>query len=690
MNKSSKMVPPLTQAAPGRSVIARPHIMFSNMVIPLTIYLLSIVIYLHPLTMAPIPSERTNDSTWKLITDPTPQLDEIHIQSHENHDITGDAPWTEAWYNDYWGRPISNPSSHKSWRPLTVWSFRFCKGGSWGKLIVGFWGKFIGGLVELLISIFGGRGFRSNKGNPMHFDHIFGGKTVASDLFVHRFVNVMIHAAIVQLVGVISMLLFPPRQHQKLAKPESQTQQQIKVDEHSQQLSIWTKYLAQLLFAFHPVHVESVANVANRPHLLALLFNATIMDPNVSLIVVAVLATLGLLSSETAIFQYPAIILTITAIRYRELRGSNQYQQHEKFKNEKIESKQSRRPMVEAIISLFPRYVLLVAISFTYLSLRHYYDTLSIPNGLIRPAENPFYDKLDKGKWSIAKRAVNYSYILSLHIMKSFGMELIGFSHEYGYDCIPEIIIEKTKVGGSGDGSRGAEVWMMDMRLLLPVSLVLIFVGLSVWCWFGWKMTTNQRDSDLQENSRLASTNNAVRCNEERTERLLYLTVFLSWMVTLFPISGILKVGTFVADRIAMASTFGACIFGGRQLSFILVGNINDVITTSNGNCLPRDPAKDNTSRVRILKILPLFYVLQNQFARRTHLRAAEWMDSVSLLQSSLESCPRSIKSNLEMSKIYSGLVPHMMNLEKALSVSHSDRYFLNWINAMRCIITSL
>jgi len=506
----------------------------------------------------------------------------------------------------------------------------------------------------------------------MHFGRVFGGKTLASDLFVHRCVNVLVHAAIVQLVGVIATLLFSPRQqYQKTSSSKSQIQQQKKFEEHSQQLSILTKYLAQLLFAFHPVHVESVANVANRPHLLALLFNATIIDPNVPLVAVAVLATTGLLSSETAIFQYPAIVLTMTAIRYRELRDSNPQQQNGKFESEGLESKQSRPPILEAIMSVLPRFVLLVAISFTYLSLRHYYDTLSIPNGLIRPAENPFYDKLDKGQWTTARRAVNYSYILSLHILKSLGIELIGFSHEYGYDCIPEIRIQNPKLGGRGDGDGGAEVWMMDMRLLLPLSLVIIFLVTTVWCWFGWGLTINPRKYDLKENfqSTKQFEKNAVNCNEARTERLLYLSVFLSWMVTLFPISGILKVGTFVADRIAMASTFGTCIFGGRLLSSFLIGNTgrND-IKISNGDCTTRALA-ENTSKTKIIKIIPLLYMLQNQFARRTHRRAAEWMDSATLLKSSLKSCPRSIKSNLEMSKIYSGLVPHMLDLEKALSL---------------------
>jgi hypothetical protein len=44
-------------------------------------------------------------------------------------------------------------------------------------------------------------------------------------------------------------------------------------------------------------------------------------------------------------------------------------------------------------------------------------------------------------------------------------------------------------------------------------------------------------------------------------------------------------------------------------------------------------------------------------------------MDCVTLFESSIKACPRSIKSNLEMSKLYSGLIPHMTDLDKAISL---------------------
>jgi len=482
-------------------------------------------------------------------------------------------------------------------------------------------GRVVGGFMEGLLGLFGG-GFRSRSWDETYNNSTSGGRgeQLASELFVHRFINVMIHAAIVQIVGVVATLLFSrnnnPSSSNSNHKPSN--------------LQLYTKYISQILFALHPVHVEAVANVANRPHILALLLNTTIVDPNVPLVAVAVLATLGLLTAETAIFQFPAIVLTMMAIRYRELLAT------EKNDSKGKEEKPSQQSLIiESIVTLLPRFILLVLISTMYLIYRHYNDTLSIPVGLFRPAENPFYDKLDKGEWTLERRIMNYSYILSMHIMKSFGVEVVGFSHEYGFDCIPEIQS------------------FQDYRLLLPISLLFLFEGMAAWSWYGWKMGSKRTKQQPR------------REQEERVQRILLLLVFFSWMATLFPISGILKVGTFVADRIALASSFGSCIFAGRFLAVWIA-------PSGDGTEKEDTEGRATINRRRyttLLKIATLSYLFVNGLAKRTHNRTAEWMDSVPLLESSLEACPRSIKSNLEMSKIYSGLVHHKLDLKRSLSL---------------------
>lgn len=445
-----------------------------SILLPICICCLSIGIYLHPLTLAPTPSESPrNKQKWKLIYSPNPQLDELHIMHADHHDISPQetTSWTDAWHNDYWGRPLSGESSHKSWRPVSIWSFRFMKGGDAGRRFIAYAGRAAGSFVEGMLGSVNA-GFRSGS----EHSYKYGGEALASELFVHRFVNVLIHAAIVQIVGAVATLLFS--------------------SDRQRTLTLYTKYISQILFALHPVHVEAVVNVANRPHILALLFNATILDPNAPLAPVAILSAMGLLTAETAIFQFPAIVLTMTAIRYRELLVA------EKQRSRREGKAPPKSPLVTAIVTLLPRYILLGIISVSYLVYRHINDTLSIPDGLIRPAENPFYDKLDKNQWTLATRMMNYSYVLSLHIMKAFGVETIGMSHEYGFDCIPEM-----------DS-------MLDDRMKLPMLILLSSVGLTVLAWYGW---TAPREG--------SSSKWSWRKREERVERILHVLVFFSWLV---------------------------------------------------------------------------------------------------------------------------------------------------------------
>lgn len=41
-----------------------------------------------------------------------------------NPDVIGKNSVREMFYNDFWGKPMSDPTSHKSYRPLTVLTFR--------------------------------------------------------------------------------------------------------------------------------------------------------------------------------------------------------------------------------------------------------------------------------------------------------------------------------------------------------------------------------------------------------------------------------------------------------------------------------------------------------------------------------------------------------------------------------------
>ncbi|XP_056321437.1 protein O-mannosyl-transferase TMTC4 isoform X1 [Danio aesculapii] len=128
-----------------------------------------------------------------------------------NKDLNPDTPLSNIWKNDFWGSNLSSNSSHKSYRPLTVLTFR----------------------INYLLA--GGL-------HPVGF-HVL---------------NVALHCIIsVLMIDVFAILIGGPVQDGKGAK-----------------LSLPPKasFLAALFFAAHPVHTESVAGIVGRADLLCALF----------------------------------------------------------------------------------------------------------------------------------------------------------------------------------------------------------------------------------------------------------------------------------------------------------------------------------------------------------------------------------------------------------------------------------
>lgn len=41
-----------------------------------------------------------------------------------NQDVLGGTSIRELFFNDFWGTPLADPASHKSYRPLTILTFR--------------------------------------------------------------------------------------------------------------------------------------------------------------------------------------------------------------------------------------------------------------------------------------------------------------------------------------------------------------------------------------------------------------------------------------------------------------------------------------------------------------------------------------------------------------------------------------
>jgi hypothetical protein len=217
---------------------------------------------------------------------------------------------------------------------------------------------------------------------------------------------------------------------------------------------------------------------------------------------------------------------------------------------------------------------------------------------LIRPAENPFYN------FSGLRRVLNYAFILCVHIGKLFCIDPIGFSHEYGFNCVREI----------GEGVAGGQFFDYRLYVAAVVGSSIVYVLALTW-----------------------------KCGG--AEKTMDLLTAYSWMATLFPICGILKVGTFIADRIVVASTVAFALWGGYFTTEWIVMSHSRKETVK-----------------RVFFVATLLFLM----AKRVMYRSHHWMTSFDLLQSSLKTCPNSAKSNLEMSKCYSGLFPEKLDYVQA------------------------
>ncbi|XP_045444726.1 protein O-mannosyl-transferase TMTC4 isoform X2 [Pipistrellus kuhlii] len=128
-----------------------------------------------------------------------------------NKDLRAETPLGDLWHHDFWGSRLSSNTSHKSYRPLTVLTFR--------------------------INYYLSGGF-----HPVSF-HV---------------VNILLHAGISVLLVDVFSVLFGGLQYTSRGRRVN--------------LAPRASLLAALLFAVHPVHTECVAGIVGRADLLGALF----------------------------------------------------------------------------------------------------------------------------------------------------------------------------------------------------------------------------------------------------------------------------------------------------------------------------------------------------------------------------------------------------------------------------------
>ena len=245
------------------------------------------------------------------------------------------------------------------------------------------------------------------------------------------------------------------------------------------------------------------------------------------------------------------------------------FQLHGRGKDKKLTWISLRHTVVQFV----PRITAMVGLTMTYLGGRYYFNTLDINYQLIRKAENAFFN------FTGLQRYLSFAWVTAYHIGKAFTVDPIGQAHEYGFYCVRPI----------SDFS--------DLRLVYPFGIMMSMLSIGYLCLRAGPST------------------------------VMHFLVFTSWLATLFPISGIIRVGTFISDRLTVAASFVFCVFVGKGI----------VIAGSHSR---------RTGRFGIYLCLLRLYL--SSIYQRNHVRTLEWTNNVSLLESGLRVCPKSSKMNLE------------------------------------------
>eukprot|EP00211_Chloroparvula_japonica_P006566 CAMPEP_0119144194 /NCGR_PEP_ID=MMETSP1310-20130426/35498_1 /TAXON_ID=464262 /ORGANISM="Genus nov. species nov., Strain RCC2339" /LENGTH=424 /DNA_ID=CAMNT_0007135905 /DNA_START=161 /DNA_END=1431 /DNA_ORIENTATION=- len=149
---------------------------------------------------------------------------------------------TALWRNDFWGTPLSSQESHKSYRPLTILTFRL---NFWLNLSSPFLQS--GGVGE------GERCFYELTNNVP--------SSVAVCPFGFHMVNLVLH-------GLNSLLVF----HVFLAYSQMQRVGDPSASPRLSPLRALFALAAALHFTVHPVHTEAVTGVVGRADVLSTLF----------------------------------------------------------------------------------------------------------------------------------------------------------------------------------------------------------------------------------------------------------------------------------------------------------------------------------------------------------------------------------------------------------------------------------
>jgi len=204
-------------------------------------------------------------------------------------------------------------------------------------------------------------------------------------------------------------------------------------------------------------------------------------------------------------------------------------------------------------------------------------------------------------------------------------------------------------------------IWIDDERVWIIVGVIVFFIFTLIQCCT--LLATGDENEDRSQHVNQHHMNIKMSKNDKMVLGFMFWIVFCLWIfASLFPVSGFVKVGTFVADRLVGPSTVITSLFWGWLFTIWIMSPLMKEKSLSYSSSLSWNQMIQFGYRCMVL--VTIFIVLSIKVYRRNQ----EWMTPKSLLESSLRVCPQSAKSHLEYSKIYSGLFsPQIYDLKKAL-----------------------
>mmetsp|Transcript_13480 Transcript_13480/g.20517 ORF Transcript_13480/g.20517 Transcript_13480/m.20517 type:complete len:627 (+) Transcript_13480:36-1916(+) len=341
---------------------------------------------------------------------------------------------------------------------------------------------------------------------------------------------------------------------------------------------IMTRAFIKVLFGVHPSHVEATANGANRPHLIGLLCSLVACDERLNLKFLYFTWLIGLTSCETIVFHVPAVFMTLFVVGIQRKRGGGASFKGNVTKNDE------RLQLYSLTKRLLPRFVIILGLTMTYILGRFMLGVEAINPGLYRKSQHPFHE------FDGVKRVTNFAMVIAIHILKAFQVDPIGEAHEYGFNSVPELHgISDTRM-----------VW-----------IVFVYVGIAV---------------------------SGVYCCRRNLMSTLHYMLFASWFATLFPISGFIPTGTFIAERLIVPSTVVVAIYIGGFLTH----------TWEQIIMYPSKQPKKHAKKASILLTCALALSLIFLLSIKTAHRIGDWCDRTRLTVQTLAAFPNNAKSNHE------------------------------------------